>query len=194
MFDRFYRTVTPGCCGSATRYAYFDPITGNQSFIATEPIAALEVVGTYRFSRYLALNTLSGPGDNQFAVQIQYGPQSGPTQIAYLTFAGEDMAAASIKVQYFRDGKLENSTVSDQEGTFPRDFTLFPPGYPSNRNVSADDISAFSFVLSVEGLPTIKIPVVKDHLDFSGAILPKGFHISETAPADFAKELQDERK
>jgi hypothetical protein len=194
IFGRFYRTVTPGCCGSATRYAYFDPITGNQSFIATEPIAALEVVGTYRFSRYLALNTLSGPGDNQFAVQIQYGPQSGPTQVAYLTFAGEDIAAATIKVQYFRDGKLENSTVSDQEGTYPIDFTLFPPGYPSNRNVSADDISAFSFVLSVEGQPTIRIPVVKDHLDFSSAVLPKGFQISETVPAEFAKELQDERK
>jgi hypothetical protein len=84
--------------------------------------------------------------------------------------------------------------VSDQEGTLPIDFTLFPAGYPSNKVASADDIAGFSFMLSVESQPTIRIPIVKDHLDFNSATLPKGFRINETVPADFAKDLQEERK
>ncbi|RSL15229.1 hypothetical protein EDE15_0711 [Edaphobacter aggregans] len=194
MFDRFYRTVSPGCCGSATRYAYFDLLTGNQSYIATEPIASLGLVGSFTLSRYLALNRLSEPGDELFVLQIQYGPQSGPSQIAYLTRSGEDIAADSTTVQYFKDGKLEPSTISGQDGTFPIDFILFPPGYPSNTHVSKDDINGLSFVLNVEGSHLIKIPLIKDHLDFSHAVLPKGFQISEALPAGFEKYLQEIRQ
>jgi hypothetical protein len=191
MFDRLYRTVTPGCCGSATHYTYFDPLTGNQSFIATEPIATLDVAGRYDLSRYLALNRISEPGDDELLLQIQYGPQSGPTQIVFLVCPGQDIATLHTTMEYLRNGKIEASTVSDQSGTFPRDYTLFPPGYPSNPPATANDISGFSFLLKVEGQPTTNIPVAKDHLDFSRAVLPKGCHLSQTVPTQYAAYLEE---
>lgn len=194
MFDRFYRTATPGCCGTATRYAYFDPLTGTQGFIATEPLVSLGMVGTYALSRYLALNRLSEPGDEQFGIQIRYGPQSGPSQITYLTVDGQDSATYSVTVQYLKDGKLENSTLSYQGGTYPRDFTRFPPNYPSNTEASADDLTGFSFVLNVEDRKPIKIPVVKDRLDLKSVSLPKGFRLSDTIPTGFAEWLERERQ
>jgi hypothetical protein len=193
MFDRFYRTITPGCCGSATRYAYFDPLTGNQSFIATEPIASLSLVGlnnSLSYSRYLVLNRISEPGDEQLVIQIQYGPQSGPSQVAYLIHPGQDTAVVSTSVHYFKDGKLTKANTLDQEGIFPSDFTLFPPGYPLNGNTSPDQITGFSFVLNLEN-DVVKIPVVKDGLDFNHATLPGGFQVSEKVPADSAKYLQE---
>ncbi len=195
MFDRFYRTVTSGCCGSATRYAYFDPLTGNQSFLATEPIAYLSVVGKYDLSRYLSLNRISEPGDDEFVLQIQYGPQSGPTQNKFLICAGQDIAMLSTSVKYLRNGKTEPSTSSsDQSGAFPREYMLFPPGYPSNTKATVNDISRFSFLLEVEGQPPINIPVAKDHLDFNSAALPQGCHLSETVPPDDASYFEDMRK
>jgi hypothetical protein len=193
IFDRFYRTVTPGCCGSATRYAYFDPLTGNQSFIATEPIASLSLVGlnnSLNYSRYLVLNRISEPGDEQLVLQIQYGPQSGPSQIAYLLHPGEDTAMASASVQYLKDGKLKGANIPDREDTFPLDFMLFPPGYPANGNTSPDQITGFSFVLNL-GSDVVKIPVIKDHLDFNHATLPKGFQVSEKLPPDSVKYLHE---
>jgi hypothetical protein len=194
MFDRFYRTVTFGCCGATTRYAYFDPLTGNQSFIASEPIASLVLVGSYGLSRYLALNRLSEPGDEQFVLEIQYGPQSGPSQTTYLVFPGEDEAHDQVTVEYLKDGKLERSTYSDQGGTYPNDFTLAPPGYPSSTHTSPDDITGFFFVLNVANKPPIKIPVVKDHLDLANTTLPKGFQIIQTVPADLKQYLEDMHK
>jgi hypothetical protein len=193
MFDRFYRTVTPGCCAASTRYAYFDPLTGNQSFIATEPIASLSLVGlnnSLNYSRYLVLNRISEPGDEQLVLQIQYGPQSGPSQIAYLIHPGQDTAAVSTSVHYLRDGKLKDANSSDREGTFPLNFTLFPPRYPANGNTSPDQITGFSFVLNLES-DIVKIPVIKDHLDFNHATLPRDFKISDKLPDDSAKYLQE---
>jgi hypothetical protein len=194
MFGRFYRTITQGCCGSATRYSYFDPLTGNRSYMATEPIASLNVVGRYELSRYLVLNRISEHGDDKFVLQIQYGPQSGPTQIAFLSCPGQDIAPLRTTVEYLRNGKIEGSTMSGQSGIFPIDFTLFPPGYPSNTDAKSDDISAFSFVLKIEGQQPIRIPVVKDHLDFGSVVLPKDFHISEAVPTDYAAYLEEMRK
>ena len=145
MFGRFYRATKPGCCGSATHYSYFDPLTGNQSFIATEPLASLGVVGDVGCDRYLALNRISEPGDEQFVLQIQYGPQSGPTQTTYLIRSGQETATSSTAVQYLRAGRLEDGSYRDQSGAYPREFTLFPPGYPSNKSTSPDDITGFSF-------------------------------------------------
>jgi hypothetical protein len=196
MFGRFYRAIKPGCCGSATHYSYFDPLTGNQAFIATEPIASVGVVGDVDCDRYLALNRISEPGDDQFVLQIQYGPQSGPTQTIYLIHPGQDTAMSSTSVQYLQKGKLEDAYYRGQEGTYTRDFTLFPPGYPSNRNTSPDDITGFSFLLNVENSSdensheSLKIPVIKDHLDFDHASLPKGFLLTNTLPADEAKYLE----
>jgi hypothetical protein len=192
MFDRFYRTVTYGCCGSATRYAYFDPLTGNQSFIATEPIASLGVAnGGYELSRYLALNRINEPGDDELVLQIQYGTQSAPSLVLFLVCPGQDIATLSTTVEYLRDGKREGSTTSGQDGIFPRDYTLFPPGYPSNPPATANDISGFSFLLKIEGQPPIKFPVVKDRLDFSQAALPKGCHISLPVPPHYSAYLRD---
>lgn len=190
MFDRFYRTVTPGCCGTATRYSYFDPLTGHQSFVATEPIAALAVVGSYELSRYLALNRISEPGDDNFVLQIQYGSQSGPTQILFLSFPGEDIGNSSITLEYLQKGKREKSILANQDGTFPREFALFPRDYPSNLRGTTNDITGFSFLLKIGTQPVINIPVVKDHLEFSSAVLPKNFHLSETIPPKYATYLK----
>jgi len=70
---------------------------------------------------------------------------------------------------------------------------VFPPGYTytSKTDAKADYISAFSFVLKIEGQPPIRIPVIKDHLDFGSVVLPKSFHISETVPTEDAAYLED---
>jgi hypothetical protein len=96
----------------------------------------------------------------------------------------------STTVHYLKDGKLEDATRSGREGTFPLDYTLFPPGYSANGNTSPDQITGFSFVLNV-GSDLVKIPVIKDHLDFNHATLPKDFHISDKLPADSVKYMQE---
>ena len=185
MYARFYRTVRHGCCGSATRYSYFDPLTGRQAFIATQDPASIDVVSSsnaYSLSRYVVLNRVSEPGDDQFVLQIQYGPQSGPTQMVFLTYPGQDAAVSSTSMRLIRKEKLAPGQRDVAEY-----LELFPPGYPAQRNASAQDISGFTIRLTVEGFPAINIPVAKDHVDFEHATLPKGFRFAATVPAEDAE-------
>jgi hypothetical protein len=196
MFGRFYRAAKPGCCGSTTHYSYFDPLTGNQAFIATDPIAWLSLAGrtaaeSVNYNRYLALNRISEPGDDEFVLQIQYGPQSGPTQIEYIIHSGPDTAMSSTSVQYLEAGKFEDAYYQDREHIYPREYTLFPPGYSSRASSSPDEITGFFFLLHVDGTEEpIKIPVIKDHLDFDHATLPKDFRLTNALPAGSAKYLE----
>jgi hypothetical protein len=184
MYDRFYRTVRHGCCGSATRYSYFDPLTGQQAFIATQDLASIDVVSspnTYSLDRYIALNRISEPGDDLFVLQIQYGPQSGPTQVVFLTYPGQDAAVSDTSMRLVRKAKL-----APGQRDVPEYLDLFPPGYPARRTASVQDISGFSISLRVEGFPAINIPVANDHVDFEHTALPKGFRFSNTVPAEDA--------
>jgi hypothetical protein len=188
MYGRFYRTVRHGCCGSATRDSYFDPLTGRLAFIATESLASIEVVSSsnaYSLDRYVALNRISEPGDDQFVLQIQYGPQSGPSQVAFLTYPGQDAAPSSTKLQLLSHEKLAPGQPNPSD-----DLTLFPPDYPSQRAASTESISGFSISLTVSGFPPVQIPVVKDRVDFQHLSLPKGFRISDLVPAEDAEYLR----
>jgi hypothetical protein len=188
MDDPFYRTVRHGCCAASTRYSYFDPLTGRQAFIATEPIAHIEVVSypPTDLDRFVVLNRISEPGDDEFALQIQYGPQSGPSQVVFLTHSGQDAAGSSVSLRF-----LSKVEVVQTSSGLPTMLTIFPPGYPDRRVASTQDISGFLVVLTVEGYPSIQIPVVKDRLDLEHTPLPKGFRISDTVPADDAAYFKD---
>ena len=188
MYGRFYRTVRHGCCGSATRDSYFDPLTGRLAFIAPESLASIEVVSSsnaYSLDRYVALNRISEPGDDQFVLQIQYGPQSGPSQVAFLTYPGQDAAVSTTSMRLLRKAK-----VAPGRSDVPDYLDLFPQGYPSQRTASAEDISGFSISLTVSGFPPIVIPVAQDHVDFKHAVFPKGFRFGDLVPAEDAAYLQ----
>ena len=189
MFERFYRTVSAGCCGARTRYAYFDPLSGAEAFIATEPLASLAVVGSYNLTRYLALNEAS-EADEPYVLQIQYGPQSGSLQTVYLTATASDITTFPITVRFLKDGKFENSTITSQEGIYPREFTLFPHNYPTNRQTSIADITNISFVITVGNRGTVQIPVSSDRLNLKAATAPSGFHLTDTIPDGFAPRLK----
>lgn len=188
MYGRFYRTVRHGCCGSATRYSYFDPLTGRLALIATEPLASIEVVSSsnaYSLDRYVALNRVSEPGDDQFVLQVQYGSQSGPSQVAFLTYPGRDAAPSSAIVKLFsREG------VAPGQSNPSDDLTLFPPGYPSQGTASTKNISGFDIVITISGIPPVWISVSNDHVDFEHANFPRGFKISSAAPAKDAAYLK----
>jgi len=134
------------------------------------------------------VDRLSEPGDDTLVAKLQYGGESHAAQVTYLTIVpnSQDSAVADIEVDFLQAGKLSPSISQERyDAAFPRDFTIFPAGYPNNPPPTASVLNDLSLVLTVDKHQQIKIPIVNDHLALGSAKLPHGFEFRDTPPKDY---------
>jgi len=195
--DDLYQTVSGGCCGSHVRYHYFDLIHGKRRFSATQTLANLGIVeGGEALERYFAVDELSEADSGEFAVMLQFGDLLAAPQTCYITSGNKTFIDARIDIQYLQDGKQIDSVYRSAEGEFPREFSIYPPGYPKNAPASVDTITGFSFVLIIHALDgddkdrRIEIPVIKGQIALDRVTLPPGFTLGSLPPKGY--DLHDE--
>ena len=183
--DALYRANLEGCCDTGSLLTFINLRSGKLRFYLSQyngpdrgslPEAYDWLNGAMRFVAFHDIYTSSDPpeskGDETVVGVLQYGPPDGPIQRVVVSRTN---GSAS-------DYRLEEMGFAEHDTIAPGRLGV---GNNDKPHSSAEAFTGIAIIIRLKGMDapwvSIRVPVTRDSLDVSHAVMPNGFTIGKSA-------------